>query len=176
MLEHKPPRGYPWDLSDPEWIDNCEVSRRVSLEINTVYTLARAGSFPKQTKMHPCVARWRASEVEQWLKDHPLELRSTRQSRRAAAAWTTQPAAPHEPSPNPTTARQAIVDSLPRRFLKVSEVRARVALGTSTIYARIAAGTFPKPIRLSRYRVAWVESEIDAWMDRIIEEQRKAQP
>lgn len=45
------------------------------------------------------------------------------------------------------------------------EVQKRVRLGRSSIYSRIAAGKFPRPVALgSKRRVAWIESEIDAWV------------
>lgn len=43
----------------------------------------------------------------------------------------------------------------------------RTALGSSTIYRRIAAGTFPKPRQLSPARVRWMESEIDIWIENL---------
>jgi len=49
------------------------------------------------------------------------------------------------------------------RFMRLPEVRAACGLGSSTIYRHIAAGTFPKPVRLSETAVAWYESEIRAW-------------
>lgn len=47
---------------------------------------------------------------------------------------------------------------LPRR-----EVERRVGLGRSAIYERIAAGTFPRPVKLGASSV-WVESEVEAWI------------
>ena len=43
----------------------------------------------------------------------------------------------------------------------------RTALGSSTIYRRIAAGTFPKPRQLSPACVRWMESEIDIWIENL---------
>ena len=51
----------------------------------------------------------------------------------------------------------------PLRLLRLSEVLARVGLGRSSIYNRIRAETFPKPVDLGG-AVAWVEAEIDAWI------------
>ncbi|MBY3564109.1 helix-turn-helix transcriptional regulator [Rhizobium laguerreae] len=55
-------------------------------------------------------------------------------------------------------------DNYPERLLKLKEVRAITSLGTSTIYRRLAAGTFPKPRVLSEACVRWRESEILAWI------------
>lgn len=53
------------------------------------------------------------------------------------------------------------------RFLKLREVMVRTSLGSSTIYRRMKAGTFPKPKQLSEACVRWRESDIDRWMDDI---------
>ncbi|BCL75671.1 hypothetical protein JHS3_14070 [Jeongeupia sp. HS-3] len=49
-------------------------------------------------------------------------------------------------------------------LLRLPEVNKRTALSRSSIYAAIAAGTFPAPVRLGGNSVAWVSSEIDAWI------------
>ena len=50
------------------------------------------------------------------------------------------------------------------RLLQIDEVKARVALSKTELYRRIKEGRFPRQVRLSARRVAWVESEIDAWI------------
>lgn len=54
------------------------------------------------------------------------------------------------------------------RFLRLTDVIARTGLSRSTIYLNITKGCFPQNINLGTRSVAWLESEIDAWMqDRI---------
>lgn len=48
--------------------------------------------------------------------------------------------------------------------IRLPIVRARTGLGTSMIYAEMAAGRFPKPIRLSARTVGWLEAEVDEWL------------
>ena len=48
-------------------------------------------------------------------------------------------------------------------FLRRRTVEAKTGLSRSSIYARIADGTFPKPIRIGPRSVAWLESDIEAW-------------
>ncbi|WP_211251648.1 helix-turn-helix transcriptional regulator [Andreprevotia chitinilytica] len=49
-------------------------------------------------------------------------------------------------------------------LLRLPYVCKRVALSRSSIYAAVAAGTFPKPVRLGGNSVAWLESEVAAWI------------
>jgi len=50
------------------------------------------------------------------------------------------------------------------RLLKPEQVCARTALSLRELERRAAAGTFPKPLKLS-YRVkVWIEHEVDAWI------------
>ena len=50
-------------------------------------------------------------------------------------------------------------------FLKRPEIEKRTGLKRSTIYEKIKAGTFPKPVKLGARAVAWPEAEINAWME-----------
>jgi prophage regulatory protein len=50
------------------------------------------------------------------------------------------------------------------RLLRLRDVKQKTGLGTSTIYRRIADGTFPAPRSLGPNTVRWLESEIDAWI------------
>ena len=61
-------------------------------------------------------------------------------------------------------------------MLRLPTVKERVSLGRSSIYAAIKRGTFPAPVRLSERAVAWVESDIDAWLASRIEASRKGVP
>ena len=60
------------------------------------------------------------------------------------------------------------------RILRRKQVESRTGLSRSTIYARIAEGSFPSPIDLGGDRaVGWVEAEIEAWLQSRIESSRK---
>ncbi len=45
------------------------------------------------------------------------------------------------------------------------DVEALVGLSRSTIYAMIADGSFPKPIKLGKRAVGWRRSDVLAWLD-----------
>jgi prophage regulatory protein len=53
----------------------------------------------------------------------------------------------------------------PMRFLKLKEVMAKTALSRSNIYRKMNDGCFPKSINLGDRAVAWLESEVDEWME-----------
>lgn len=50
------------------------------------------------------------------------------------------------------------------KLLRLPAVMERCALGRSSIYAGVKAGTFPAPVRLSARAVGFREDEIDRWV------------
>jgi len=50
------------------------------------------------------------------------------------------------------------------RLLRLPQVKAATGLSKSTIYSRIAEGTFPKQIPIGPRLVVWVESDIQNWI------------
>ena len=53
---------------------------------------------------------------------------------------------------------------VPIRIVRLPAVQARTGLGRSTIYVRLAEGSFPKPVQLGARAVGWIESEVDEWI------------
>ena len=51
------------------------------------------------------------------------------------------------------------------KFIKLPPVEQITGMSCSEIYRRIAAGTFPKQIKLGPKSVVWIESEVLAWCD-----------
>jgi len=60
----------------------------------------------------------------------------------------------------------------PIRFLRLPEVIERTGLSRSTIYVRLAAGCFPRPVALGGRAVGWIEAEIEEWVAERIAESR----
>jgi prophage regulatory protein len=61
-----------------------------------------------------------------------------------------------------------------QRFLRRPEVEEATGLPRSSIYERMAAGTFPKPVPIGPKAVARIESEIIDWQKkRVAEPERK---
>ena len=50
------------------------------------------------------------------------------------------------------------------RILRRREVQDRTSLPRSTLYELIAAGSFPKPVRLGPRAVGWLEAEVCRWI------------
>ena len=61
------------------------------------------------------------------------------------------------------------MNNQPQTLIRRSQVERRTGLACSSIYARIATGEFPKPVPLGGRNVAWVESEVDAWINERIQ-------
>ena len=60
----------------------------------------------------------------------------------------------------------------PTRFLRLPEVLERTGLSRSTIYVRLAEGSFPRPVPLGARAVGWIEAELDEWVRERIAESR----
>ena len=58
------------------------------------------------------------------------------------------------------------------RLLTVEQVMDRTTLSESEIRRRMAESQFPKPIKLSAKRVAWIPSEVTAWVQDQIKRER----
>ncbi|EGR2323850.1 AlpA family phage regulatory protein [Vibrio sp. 7-5(1-a)] len=54
------------------------------------------------------------------------------------------------------------------RFLKLKEVMQKTALSRSAIYRKMGEGSFPKSVSLGDRAVAWIESEVEEWMEKIL--------
>lgn len=50
------------------------------------------------------------------------------------------------------------------RILRLPAVIERVGLSRSAIYARMAKGQFPRPLRIGARAVGWLEADIDEWL------------
>jgi len=56
------------------------------------------------------------------------------------------------------------MSKLHQQFLRLPQVKQTTGLSKSTIYSRIAEGTFPKQIPIGPRLVVWVESDIQNWI------------
>lgn len=51
------------------------------------------------------------------------------------------------------------------KLLRLPDVLARTGLSRSAVYAQIAAGDFPKPVKITHRNAAWPESEVAGWIN-----------
>ncbi|MDA8587066.1 AlpA family transcriptional regulator [Rhodobacteraceae bacterium] len=51
------------------------------------------------------------------------------------------------------------------RILRRPDVETLTGLSRSTLYAMMAEGTFPKPVKLGKRAVGWREAELLEWLD-----------
>lgn len=61
-----------------------------------------------------------------------------------------------------------------KRLIRLPEVEARTGYRRSTIYRLAQEGKFPTPILLGARASAWIEDEINAWIEARIEASRTA--
>ena len=61
------------------------------------------------------------------------------------------------------------------RFLSKKQVSEKIGLSRTEIDRKEAAGKFPKRVQVG-FRVFWVESEVDGWMEALIEKRNHAAP
>lgn len=50
-------------------------------------------------------------------------------------------------------------------LIKLNEVKARTGLSRSSIYSYIDKGLFPAQIKLGERSVAWLDTEIESWVE-----------
>jgi prophage regulatory protein len=56
------------------------------------------------------------------------------------------------------------------RLIRLKEVMHCSGLARSTIYKYVAENTFPKPVPIGGRAVAWIQGEVEAWMNEKIEQ------
>ncbi|MDS1617169.1 AlpA family transcriptional regulator [Escherichia coli] len=59
-------------------------------------------------------------------------------------------------------------------LIRMSETMRRTGYGKAWIYKLIAQGRFPEPVKIGSRAIAFVESEIDEWINQRIAESRGA--
>ncbi|MDU4997953.1 MAG: AlpA family transcriptional regulator [Enterobacteriaceae bacterium] len=68
------------------------------------------------------------------------------------------------PSSAPAAPLMPVSDAVQERFLRLPEVMHLCGLSRSTIYDLISRNAFPQQVSLGGKNVAWLHSEIAAWM------------
>ena len=60
------------------------------------------------------------------------------------------------------------------KILRLPAVIDKTGLSRATIYLKISKKAFPSPISLGERSVGWLESEVEAWIQRQIDNSRSA--
>ena len=55
------------------------------------------------------------------------------------------------------------------KILRLPEVMQRTGLSRSVIYSRMADDTFPQSVQLGTRSIGFVEHEVDAWIEQLVE-------
>lgn len=113
-----------------------DVKARTSLSIPHIYRLHKDSTFPAPIRLSERRIAWDAAQLQAWMQ---------------ACVDARADHAPH--------ARITAAD----RFVAIKEVCSRLGLSRHTIDRLEARGLFPLRIRISQSRMAWLQSEIDAW-------------
>jgi prophage regulatory protein len=53
------------------------------------------------------------------------------------------------------------------KIVRLPAVKEKTGLSRSTIYLKVAAGEFPRPVSLGLRAIGWVESDIDSWLKKL---------
>ncbi len=53
------------------------------------------------------------------------------------------------------------------KLIRKPSVLGKTALTHSAMYALMKSGDFPRPLKLGKRSVAWVETEVDAWIEEL---------
>lgn len=64
------------------------------------------------------------------------------------------------------------MSSKSQRLIRMHQVLERIGLGKAWVYKLIAQRKFPQPIKIGSRSIAFLESEIDDWIDQRIAESR----
>jgi prophage regulatory protein len=51
------------------------------------------------------------------------------------------------------------------QLLSIRDVSAMTSLSRRTLYAKASDGTFPKPLKISKRRIAYRETDVRAWLE-----------
>jgi len=57
----------------------------------------------------------------------------------------------------------------PNALLRNTVVQALTGQSRSTIYAKVAAGTFPAPVKLGARCTRWRAADVTAWLEKVAE-------
>jgi prophage regulatory protein len=60
------------------------------------------------------------------------------------------------------------------RMIRLTQVMDKIGMGRSWVYQAMNEGKFPRPITFGGRAIAWIESEVDGWLESQVEASRKS--
>lgn len=66
----------------------------------------------------------------------------------------------------------AELDNRPPTILRRKQVLARTGYSVSWLYALMARSLFPKPIKIGQRAVGWLESDIDGYINQLVNQSK----
>ena len=145
--------GTPEPFSDFRLLRRKEVENLTGFSTRALYDSMRSGTFPRPLRIGKRSVAWLSQEVENWIESRVADRERLRDS--------------HQPKNRPTPIIK-FIENVPdgKRLLRLPEVKKRTGKSVASIYADIETGQFPAPISISINRVAWLESEVNDWIQR----------
>ena len=128
-----------------------EVCEMTGLSRSSIYAMMAAGAFPKPIRIGARAVRWYENEGQ-------CQLASERDPPSACTPGAATPI-PYTCTARPSGDKEACM-----RLLTLREVCEMTGLSRSSIYAMMAAGEFPRPIRIGARAVRWYENEVRAFI------------
>lgn len=125
-------------LPEPDlFIDAAAVSRRVTFSLQHIGRLERHGQFPRRAKLGTARVGWSLAQVIDWMQ--------AKVDARADAP--------------------SVIVTAQERFVTKAELKTLVLYSPQNIRLLEIKGQFPKRVRIGDNRVAWLQSEVRAWME-----------
>lgn len=140
-----------------------EVERTTGYSTRGLYDAMRAGAFPRPLKIGRNSVAWISTEVEAWISERVAERDQK---------------ATENPLKNSQKNHAPCIEKIPQgtRLLRLQDVVKRTGKSVPSIYADMNRNLFPTPVSISTNRVAWLETEVNEWIqERLTERNREYQ-
>jgi predicted DNA-binding transcriptional regulator AlpA len=72
--------------------------------------------------------------------------------------------------------QRQITPLVPKRLLRIKEVLRRIPMSASTWWLGVADGKYPRPVKLGKRMVAWLEEDIEQCIDGLLAKANSAEP
>lgn len=130
------------DLKTERFIRTTQIEHRVVFSLMHVRRLEKDGLFPKRMSLSGRAVGWSLMDILQWMQDK-LDERP--------AGWNLARTIIHQGD----------------RFVSAKEACSMVGLSKHQIDRLESQGAFPRRAQIGGKRVAWLEREVQNWIDEV---------